>query len=596
MKNLIQYDKDITSMTTFGIPAKAKYFAEYSSVKELREIIRSDEFQSSEIFHIGGGSNLLFLSDYDGLILHSAIRGITDYRKDDQTVYVIAGAAENWAQFVDWCVDHGYAGLENMAYIPGEVGASAIQNVGAYGVEAKDVIYKVECYDFATNRVVTLENHECRFAYRDSIFKNEARGRYAVLRVCFRLKPATLAEHLDYGPLKALKQDGRDCTISLVRDEITRIRKQKLPEPSERGSAGSFFKNPVVRRKFFESNLLATYGESVPYYDVDDDHVKVPAGWLIEKAGLKGYKLGNAQVYENQALVIVNNGGATGQEIADLCQHIRRTVHDTFNIILHPEVNFIDSRVKVTVLGSGTSKGVPEAACRCKVCQSTDALDRRSRASIMVQTHGVNLLIDASPDFREQALRNEITDIDALLLTHIHFDHIGGIEDLRPYCDGKDMPIYAKGDVADELRQRLDYCFREKLYPGVPTYKLHIINPDYDLKINGVKITPIVVNHGRLPILGYRIGNFAYITDAKSIDDEELLKLKGVDTLIINALRYEDHFAHFTVDEALDIIDRVKPRQTYLTHINHDMGFHQEVVSQLPDGVTLAHDSLVFSV
>ncbi|MBO7165657.1 MAG: FAD-binding protein, partial [Muribaculaceae bacterium] len=208
MKDLIQHNKDITSLTTFGIPVVAKHFAEYSSVKELREIIRSDEFQSSEIFHIGGGSNLLFLSDYDGLILHSAIRGITDYRKDDHTVYVIAGAAENWAQFVDWCVDHGYAGLENMAYIPGEVGASAIQNVGAYGVEAKDVIYTVECYDFATNRVVTLENHECRFAYRDSIFKNEARGRYAVLRVCFRLKPSTVAEHLDYGPLKALKQDG----------------------------------------------------------------------------------------------------------------------------------------------------------------------------------------------------------------------------------------------------------------------------------------------------------------------------------------------------------------------------------------------------
>jgi phosphoribosyl 1,2-cyclic phosphate phosphodiesterase len=158
------------------------------------------------------------------------------------------------------------------------------------------------------------------------------------------------------------------------------------------------------------------------------------------------------------------------------------------------------------------------------------------------------------------------------------------------------MPIYAKGDVADELRQRLDYCFREKLYPGVPTYKLHIINPDYDLKINGVKITPIVVNHGRLPILGYRIGNFAYITDAKSIDDEEILKLKGVDTLIINALRYEDHFAHFTVDEALDIIDRVKPRQTYLTHMNHDIGLHREVITRLPDGVTLAHDGLKLTV
>lgn len=584
-------------MTTFGIPVKAKYFAEYSSVKELREIIRSDEFQSSEVLHIGGGSNLLFVNDFDGLILHSAIKGIKDYRKDDDTIYVIAGAAENWSEFVNWCVEHNYAGCENLAYIPGEVGASAIQNVGAYGVEAKNIIFKVECYDFATNRVVTLENHECQFAYRDSIFKNSAKGRYAILRVCFKLRPSTKAESLDYGPLKELKlQYGNNCSIKSVRDTITHIRKEKLPEPSERGSAGSFFKNPIVNRKFFEQHIRSRFCESIPFYDVDENHVKIPAGWLIEKSGLKGFSLGNAQVYEKQALVIVNNGGATASDIVNLCEYVKESVHNQFNIILHPEVNFIDTSVEVIVLGSGTSKGVPEPACRCKVCQSDNIFDRRMRASILVKTHGLNLLIDASPDFREQMISNKINSIDAVLLTHIHYDHIGGIEDLRPYCADKDMPIFAKEDVATELRQRLEYCFRENPYPGVPSFILNTINPNYDFKVNGVKITPIIVNHGKLQILGFRIGNFAYITDAKTIEQEELDKLKGIDTLIINALRYEEHFAHLTVDEALEIIDKIKPRQTYLTHMNHDIGLHNDVNTLLPDGVTLCYDSLKFTV
>lgn len=589
---MIESNKDITSYTTFGIPVKAKYFAEYSSVKELREIIRSDEFQNNEILHIGGGSNLLFVNNFNGLILHSAVKGITAYKKDLSTVYVIAGAAENWSDFVDWCVNNEYAGVENLAYIPGEVGASAIQNVGAYGVEAKDVIFKVECYDFATNRIVTFENKECKFAYRDSIFKHENKGRYAVLRVCFKLRLSNEALHLDYGPLKTLKKEHSYCSISDVRDEVTRIRKKKLPEPTERGSAGSFFKNPIIHRKFYEEVIVRLHGNEVPYYDIDEQHVKVPAGWLIEHAGLKGVSVGKAQVYENQALVIVNNGGATANDVVELCNHIRSTVHTKYNILLHPEVNFIDTSTNVIILGSGTSKGVPEPGCRCNVCNSEDALDKRLRSSVLVRTHGLNLLIDASPDLRYQALKYDITDIDAVLLTHSHYDHVGGIDDLRPYCGDSDLPVYAKEDVADDLRRRLDYCFRDTLYPGVPKFNLKIINPDLPFKIDGLEVTPIVVNHGSLPILGYRIGDFAYITDAKSIEEKEIEKLEGVRLLIVNALRFNDHFAHFTVEEAIKLIERVNPQEAYLTHINHDMGIHKEVEKLLPPNIHLAYDGL----
>lgn len=594
---MVRHNVDITQYTTFGIPVTAKYFAEYSSVKEMREIIRSDEYQSSEVLHIGGGSNLLFVNNFDGLILHSSIKGITEYRKDDATVYVIAGAAENWIDFVNWCVDKGLGGLENLAYIPGEVGASAVQNVGAYGVEAKDVIYKVECYDFATNSVVTLDNAECKFGYRDSIFKHEAKGRYAVLRVCFKLVPSDMAVNLEYGPMQKLaERNGGKCSISQVRDEVTAIRKDKLPDPSEVGSAGSFFKNPIVSRAFFEETILKKYGENVPYYDVDDRHVKVPAGWLIEQSGLKGYSVGGAQVYNKQALVIINHNNASAQDVVNLSEHVCNVVHDKFNILLKPEVNFIDTSIEVVVLGSGTSKGVPEMACRCEVCQSDDRLDHRLRASLLVKTHGMNILIDASPDLRMQALNNKINSVDAVLLTHGHYDHVGGIDDLRPYCGESLLPVYAKQDVVDDLHRRIDYCFRESLYPGVPTFKLHTIDPNRLLNINGLRIEPINVNHGDLPILGYRIGKFAYITDAKSIDAEEVDKLRGVEVLIVNALRYKSHFSHFSVDEALELISKIKPKEAYLTHINHDMGLHRVVNSQLPEGVQLAYDNMVIKI
>jgi len=592
---MIEENIDITHLTTFGIPVRARYFAEYASVKELEQIMRTPEYQQNEVLHIGGGSNLLFINDFNGLILHSAIKGLTVYRKNDDTVYLIAGAAEKWEDVIACALDNDLCGLENLTSIPGEAGASAIQNVGAYGVEAGDLIFKVECYDRLTHKVENFTAEECRFGYRDSMFKHEGRGRYFVLRVCFRLKPGTLARNLEYGVLRTLADRlGHVPEIREVSEEVTRIRAEKLPDPKELGSAGSFFKNPVVRRKFYEAEVLKR-DPDVPCYDQPDDKVKIPAGWLIEHAGLKGCSIGGAKVYDKQCLVIVNAKDATGKSVEALCRHIQLEVNRKYGLWLHPEVNVVDTSVHVEILGSGTSKGVPEPGCQCDVCQSSDPLDHRLRTSALIRTHGLTLLIDASPDFRTQALRSELHDIDATLITHQHYDHVGGIDDLRPYCSNKKMPIYATPQVCDDLRRRLDYCFREVHYPGVPGFEMHEVG-DSPFYLQGLKIIPINVMHAKLPIVGYRIGNFAYITDAKTIPEEEYEKLQGVEVLVLNALRYTQHFSHLTVDEALEVIEKIKPVKAYLTHICHDMGKHAEVSARLPKGVELAYDGLQFTV
>lgn len=593
--DMITENFDITHLTTFGIEVKARYFAEYSSVKELEAIMRTPEYQQNEVLHIGGGSNLLFVNDFNGLVLHSAVRGLTAYRKNEETVYLIAGAGEKWTDVVKFSIEEGLQGLENLSYIPGEAGAAPIQNVGAYGVEAGDLIFKVECYDRLAHKVVTFSKEECRFGYRDSMFKHEGRGRYYVLRVSFRLKPGKSAENLDYGPLKTLASRlGHAPTTLEVSEEITAIRRSKLPEPSELGSAGSFFKNPVVRRKYFEAEILKRCPD-VPCYDLPDGKVKIPAGWLIEHAGLKECRIGGAQVYERQCLVLVNTGGATGASVEGLCRHIQMEVNRKYGLWLSPEVNIVDTAVHVEVLGSGTSKGVPEPACQCEVCTSADTRDKRLRASVLVKTQGLSLLIDASPDFRCQAVRAGIYNVDATLITHQHYDHVGGIDDLRPYCSNSLMPLYVTPPVASDLRRRLDYCFREVHYPGVPGFDIHEVgeNPFY---FRGVKIVPIHVMHASLPIVGYRIGNFAYITDAKTIPEEELAKLHGVKVLILNALRKTQHFSHLTLEEAIDLVKRIEPEQAYLTHICHDMGLHAEVEKELPAGIHLAYDGLRLTV
>lgn len=591
----IEENKDLTVLTTFGIPARARYYAEYGCEEELLRISRTDTFINNEVLNLGGGSNLLFVHDFDGLVLRSRIEGIVRYDKDSETVYAIAGAGVVWDTFVDWCLEQGLGGVENMAGIPGSVGASAVQNVGAYGAEARDVIYSVECFDTLTRKSRRFTNAECEFGYRDSFFKHAGRERYIVMRVCFRLTPSQTAANLEYGPLRDLRERlGHAPSIREVAREIRDIRNAKLPDPSVIGSAGSFFKNPVIGRRHYESLCIQT-GERISAHPVDGDRMKLSAAWLIDHAGMKGFRIGGAQVWEKQPLVIANTGHASARDVVQVAEAVRSAVRRRYYVDLKPEANYIDTSIRVTVLGSGTSKGVPEVGCECDTCRSNDPHDRRTRASVLVQTHGMNLLIDAGPDFRQQALDNRIMDLDAVLITHIHFDHIGGIEDLRPFCAYGDLPLYVRRDVDAALRKRLDYCFQENPYPGVPKFDMRVIE-NYPFYINGLKVVPVEVLHGSKPIYGYRIGDFAYITDAKSIPETEKEKLHGLRVLIVNALRDQDHFAHFTIQEALDLVNELKPQKVFFTHMNHDAGKHNELDAKLPDIVHPAYDGLVINI
>lgn len=586
---------DLAPYTTFGVHATARLFAEYSSVKELTRIFRAPEFRTNEVLHIGGGSNLLFVRDFDGLVLHSAIKGISLYQKNEDDIFVIAGAGEKWTDLVDWTLENGLAGLENLSGIPGEVGASPVQNVGAYGVEAGNFIHNVECFDSVTGKTLTIKGSDCGFAYRDSNFKHDWKGRYFITRVSFKLTRSDKAAALDYGPLAGLEEKlGHIPSPREVADTVLALRNSKLPDPQFVGSAGSFFKNPVVKEYFFREEVLNRHPD-VPHYDLPDGMVKIPAGWLIEHSGLKGYRIGGAEVWPNQCLVLANRGNASAGDVVALSDHVKEVVSSTFNVHLDPEVNFIDNSLKVTVLGSGTSKGVPEIGCQCHTCRSEDTRDKRTRASILVETAGLKILIDPSPDFRQQMLRHNLYHLDAILITHSHYDHVGGLDDVRPLnTDGK-MALYLSKDVNDDLHRRLDYCFRENPYPGVPQFVLHEID-NTPFEISGLKILPIRVFHGKLPILGFRIGDFAYVTDAKTIPEEEKWKLEGLEVLILNALREQPHFSHLNLEEALQLIEEVKPGKTYLTHICHHMGRHEEREAGLPDNVRLAYDGLTFTI
>lgn len=593
MKINFEKEKELSVLTTFHIKTKAALFTSFNSVEELRAITLTDEFQQNEVFFLGGGSNVLFNGDFKGLVIKAGVKGIKKYQKDENTVFAIAGAGEAWSDFVAWTINEGLAGLENLSGIPGSVGAAPVQNIGAYGVEVGQYIHKVECYDLFKHETVTLSAEECKFGYRDSIFKNEGKGRYVVIRVSFKLVPTTEAKHLEYGPLKELENKlNRVPTIEEVAREVISIRNEKLPDPSIIGNAGSFFKNPVIRIYFYREVMSSLY-QNIPYYETEDPYyIKIPAGWLIEHAGLKGYTVGDAEVYPKQCLVIANKGNATSHDILQVADHVKETVLEKFGVSLHPEVNIVDTSIKVTILGSGTSKGIPEVGCYCPVCRSDDPRDRRKRCSALVETRGVKLLIDVSPDFRQQALETNITSLDAALITHSHYDHVGGFDDLRPFCAGGNFSVYLRKDVNDDLHRRLDYCFRENLYPGVPSFDMHEID-EVPFTIKGVKIIPISVMHGNLPIVGYRIGDFAYITDAKTIAEEEKDKLLNLDVLVLNGLRWKNHFAHFTVDEALALITELKPKRAFLTHFCHEIGKHSDFENRLPEGVKAAYDGLV---
>ena len=593
---IFEKNKDLKDLTTFHIPVKAKLFTEYSSLKELESIVKTEEFQNNRVFHIGGGSNLLFLEDFNGLVIHSSIKGIIRYDKNEDTAFIIAGAGEKWNDVVEFCLKNELSGSENLIGIPGEIGAAAIQNIGAYGVEFSDLVHNVECYDTREFKTVTLSREECEYGYRDSIFKNKEKGRYFILRVSLKLTKSVNASNITYYSLKELeKEKGDNLKINEVANKIKELRDSKLPDPDAYGNAGSFFKNPVVHRYFYKE-VMQAFEPEIPFYETDNkEFIKIPAGWLIEKCGLKGFKIGGAEVYPKHCLVIINNGNATSYDVLKLAEKIQEEVSRKFGVLLEPEVNYIDTSMKIIILGSGTSKGIPEIGCRCKVCESNDPKDKRNRCSALVETMGLRLLIDVSPDFRQQFLKEQNQQLDCALITHSHYDHVGGIDDLRPFCIKGKFPLYVKEDVKEDLMRRLDYCFSHHLYPGVPTFDVNIVD-DRPFYIKGQKIIPIKVMHGPKEILGYRINDFAYITDAKTIDERELEKLYGLKVLVINALRDRSHFSHFSLSEALEMIELLKPERAYLTHFNHEIGLHSEIEKRLPKNVYPCFDGLEITV
>lgn len=252
---------------------------------------------------------------------------------------------------------------------------------------------------------------------------------------------------------------------------------------------------------------------------------------------------------------------------------------------------------RLLFLGTGTSGGVPMLGCHCKVCMSKDPRDKRFRSAALLETKGARILIDAGPDIRQQLMPLDFYPLDAVLLTHIHYDHVGGIDDLRGFCIFGDQDIYADRHTCEGLRTQLPYCFAKTLYPGVPLLKLHEIKPNVPFRINDTEIMPIEVIHGKVPILGYRIGKLAYITDMKTINDDQLPYLEGIETLVVNALRWKiPHHSHMLVDEAIAFARKIKAKQTYLMHITHQMGLHEETEKRLPPDVRLAYDGLVIDV
>lgn len=328
----------LLSHNTFGIAVNATDFYEYETEEELLSLIREGRL-GHRLLHIGAGSNLLFTEDFVGTVLHSGIRGREIVEENEERVLLRVGAGETWDDVVAWTLSQGWSGAENLSLIPGEVGASAVQNIGAYGVEAKDLIVKVETVNLATGERRVFEQEACEYSYRSSVFKHSLRGKYAVTHVVYHLSK-TFTPHLEYGHLcESLPANGATITPAEVREVIISMRHRKLPDPREIGNAGSFFVNPMVGRATYDV-LQQTYPD-MPYYAMPDGRVKIPAGWLIEQCGWKGRSLGAAGVYARQALVLVNHGGATGQDILRLCKAVQQSVWQKFHIEIHPEVNVI---------------------------------------------------------------------------------------------------------------------------------------------------------------------------------------------------------------------------------------------------------------
>lgn len=323
---------------TFGIQANARYYTEPSGMADIIEILQSPILKDMPLLILGGGSNILFTRDFEGIVMHPAIRGIEKIKETDKEIIIHAGAGENWDSFVASCVQNEWSGIENLSWIPGTVGASPVQNIGAYGVEIMDYIDSVEGYYIRNSKKLRLSGSECNFSYRNSIFKNELKNKIVITHVNFRLNKFP-EFNTSYPDLAREMDQFDDTTIHNIRQAVINIRKVKLPDPAETGNAGSFFKNPVVTAS--QASNLKKFYPSIPLYPMDNGSVKVSAAWLIEQSGWKGRSFGKAGTHKKQPLILINLGGATGQDILECATRIQKAVKSHFGIGLEMEVNVV---------------------------------------------------------------------------------------------------------------------------------------------------------------------------------------------------------------------------------------------------------------
>lgn len=336
----LQRNISLKPYNTFGIEAMASKFARFESVQELQEILMHPDVKHEDKLVLGGGSNLLFTKDFDGVVLQNGIKGIKIVSENEDYALVKAGGGEVWHEFVLFTLEQDLGGVENLSLIPGTVGAAPLQNIGAYGVELKDVFYELEAVHIETGNIRNFSWTDCHFGYRESIFKNELKGQYIVTSVTFKLQKSPVL-NTSYGAISSVLDELKvqQPTIQDVSSVVCHIRRSKLPDPAVIGNAGSFFKNPEIPLEQFE--VLKDQYPEIPSYPVSETTVKVPAGWLIEQCGWKGKVISNYGVHRNQALVLVNYGGASGNHIRQLAWDIIESVKDKFGIKLHPEVNII---------------------------------------------------------------------------------------------------------------------------------------------------------------------------------------------------------------------------------------------------------------
>lgn len=334
---IIQENKSLKKYNTFGISVNARRFISVNTTCELQEILRSEK----NVFPISGGSNMLLTKDIDQLVIHLDIKGITKDSEDENSVYLTVNTGENWHNFVLWSIQQGYGGLENLSLIPGNVGTSPIQNIGAYGVEVKDSIIAVEAVEIESNKLVTFSNEACNFGYRNSIFKNKVKDQYIITAVRFKLSKLNHQLRTSYGAIEKELKERKiyKPTIKDISDVVISIRKSKLPDPKQIGNSGSFFKNPLVPIAHYKK--LKKQYPNMPSYPISETEIKIPAGWLIEQSGFKGKRFGDCGVHKMQALVLVNYNNASGLEIYALSKKIQKTIKEKFEIDLEVEVNVI---------------------------------------------------------------------------------------------------------------------------------------------------------------------------------------------------------------------------------------------------------------